>query len=103
MTSIFEKKFLKSNQNIYTVMKEFVVIVHFIILNPRILYVRIHFLTHEVPKGPYGQRKDLTHEELLREFRGTWNCHRNVIFSPLNPELTEPQPLQEKTAKYCTK
>ena len=60
----------------------------------------VYCLSHEVPKGPYGPRKNLTPKELLGAFRGT--CNRNEFF-PLNPELTEPQPSIKKTAKYCTK
>ena len=39
-------------------------------------------LSHGSPKGSIGPQKKLTPKELVGAFRGTYNCHRNVISSP---------------------
>ena len=59
----------------------------------------LYSISHGVPKGPYGTF--VTPKELLGACSGTQNCHRND-FSPLNPELTEPQSSILKIAKYGT-
>ena len=54
---------------------------------------RIHKLTHEVPKGLYGPRKNWTPEDLLEAH---FVLSQELYFFPLNTELSEPQPSEKK-------